>query len=104
MNSCVDKKALRFGEPIVSPPDSAIDPRLFTERDDRRPALISIPEARRQLGIGRSRVYELLRDGELLAVKLGARTLVVSDSVAAFIARLPPARFQASSVAKGWRP
>ena len=63
-------------------------------------ALLNIRAACQRLGIGRSRVYELLRDGELRAVKLGARTLVTSDSVENFIERLPPARFQAPSPVK----
>lgn len=66
-------------------------------------ALLSIHAACQRLGIGRSRVYELLRDGALRAVKLGARTLVTSDSVDNFIGQLPPARFLAPSPIKAKR-
>ena len=39
-----------------------------------QPLYLSITEAAAQLGISRSRIYELLRDRELSARKLGRRS------------------------------
>jgi len=49
------------------------------------PLNVSIPEAARLLGIGRSSVYELLSvsDGRLKSVKIGSRRLVSLASVKA---------------------
>ena len=41
------------------------------------------------IGIGRSKVYEEIRDGKLRAKKLGARTLITADAAAAYLANLP---------------
>jgi len=39
-------------------------------------------------GIGRTKVFELIKNGELRAVKIGRRTFVVAESVSDFIRRL----------------
>jgi len=59
--------------------------------DDARPdrRLASIPGTTEILGgISRSRVYELLAAGELEAVKIGSRRLVVVASIDAYVERL----------------
>ena len=38
--------------------------------------LVSVEEAARRLGVGRSLVYELLASGQIPRVKIGRRTLV----------------------------
>lgn len=48
------------------------------------PLNVSILEAARILGIGRSKAYELLAAGKLEGAKLGARTLVRVASIKAF--------------------
>jgi excisionase family DNA binding protein len=53
--------------------------------DDR--ALVSIPEACRILGLGRSTAYELF-DKEITTVKIGKRRLVVRSSIGEFVRRL----------------
>ncbi len=50
---------------------------------------ISVGEAVHRFGIGRTKLYELIRDGEIEAVKLGRRTLIRAGSVRAFIDSLP---------------
>lgn len=51
--------------------------------------LVSVAEAQRTLGgICRSHVYELIAHGELEAVKLGRRRMVVAASIDAYIERL----------------
>jgi len=47
------------------------------------PILISIPDAGRALGIGRSKIYELLNSGDLETVTIGRRRLVRVESVKA---------------------
>lgn len=47
-----------------------------------------IPEAGEVLGIGRTKVYELLEAGELASVKIGKRRLIPHESLVAYVARL----------------
>jgi excisionase family DNA binding protein len=49
---------------------------------------VSITEAAHMLGVGRSKLYELLGSGELQSVKLGTRRLVRVASVRDFSATL----------------
>jgi len=51
--------------------------------------LLPLNEAARTLGVGRSKVYYLIADGEIEAIKVGSKTCVVVESVKAFIARQP---------------
>lgn len=66
---------------------------MIDDTPKTHPRLLSIKEVRQQTGLGRSTIYALLAKGRLHAVKAGARTLVSSDSVAAFVAQLPTAKF-----------
>jgi len=45
--------------------------------------LTSITEAAKALGIGRSKAYQLIADGQLETVTIGRRRLVRTDSVRA---------------------
>lgn len=58
-------------ERLPSLPSSAIAP----------PMLMSVRDAATTLGIGRSKLYELIADGQLEVVHLGRRTLVTVASV-----------------------
>jgi excisionase family DNA binding protein len=51
----------------------------------------SIPEAARLLGIGRTSLYALIRDGHLEARKIGRRTVVLMTSIDRLVASLPAA-------------
>lgn len=42
---------------------------------------ISINDAAKALGIGRSSVYTLLKSGRLDAIKIGRRTLLTTESI-----------------------
>lgn len=44
-----------------------------------------------ELGVGLTTVYHLVKGGKLKAVKLGRRTLITGESLAAYIASLPDA-------------
>jgi predicted DNA-binding transcriptional regulator AlpA len=52
-------------------------------------ALVSIPEVKERVGgLSRSRIYQLIRDGELQRVKIGARAFVTEESLSSFFDRL----------------
>ena len=50
---------------------------------------LSVGEAVRMFGIGRTKLYELIQRGDIEAVKLGRRTLIRAASARAFIDNLP---------------
>lgn len=54
---------------------------------------VRIDHAVRILGIGRTKLYELIGSGDLEIIRIGRRTLVLRPSIDALIARLraPPA-------------
>lgn len=49
--------------------------------------LCSIAEAARFLGIGRTKIYEMISKGELVSIHIGTRRLVKIDSIEALIER-----------------
>lgn len=53
------------------------------------PISLTIDEACKQTGIGRTKLYELLRSGEIKRRKLGQRTLILSDELKAYVTALP---------------
>lgn len=48
---------------------------------------VRIADATKMLGIGRSKLYELIGAGEVETIKLGAATLIIVDSIQALIER-----------------
>lgn len=53
------------------------------------PRLVSMPDSSKLLGgIGRTKLYELVRRGEVTRVKLGARSFITADSLANYLDRL----------------
>jgi len=52
-----------------------------------KPLLVSIAEAGFQLSLPNNEIAALIRDGELVAVKVRGQVLVVYDSLAAFTRR-----------------
>lgn len=50
------------------------------------PVLISVKEAAKALGLGRTTIYELINGGQLEAVKLGSRRLIKVASMQRLIA------------------
>jgi excisionase family DNA binding protein len=47
---------------------------------------VSINEAAKALGLGRTSIYAMIADGRLEAFKLGRRTLVKADSIRRLVA------------------
>jgi excisionase family DNA binding protein len=56
---------------------------------DMTPYSLTITEACKRYGIGRSRLYELIATKQIAAKKLGARTLVLAESIEGYLAALP---------------
>jgi len=49
------------------------------------PVTVRIPEAMRMLGLGRSKLYELIGDGKIATIKVGRSRLVVMRSIHDFV-------------------
>lgn len=62
--------------------------------------LISIRDAAQMLGIGRSKLYDLMGAGQLTTVQIGRRRLVRADSVRALAFGRPANGHGPSSVAE----
>lgn len=45
------------------------------------PITVTIQGAKQALGIGTTKIYELIGDGRLRTIKLGRRTLIRTDSI-----------------------
>lgn len=63
--------------------------------DGTTPLLISLAEVEVLLGVSRTTLWRLLRDGQMASVKVGRRTKVVKADVDDFIERL---RAQAAQI------
>lgn len=61
--------------------------RNVAERPSIAPVTMRVPEACRYLGIGRSTLYVLIGKGEIETIKLGASTLVVTESLQRLVDR-----------------
>ena len=55
------------------------------------PEAVPVPQAGRMIGCGRSKVYELLSDGELPSLLLGGKRLVRVAAIRALLAKLEQA-------------
>lgn len=51
--------------------------------------LYRVDEARAALGVGLTKLYELLASGELEAKRLGRRTLITAESLERYVESLP---------------
>jgi excisionase family DNA binding protein len=51
------------------------------------PLTVRVADAARMLGIGKTKIYELIAEHEIEALKLGSATLIVFGSLEAFIER-----------------
>lgn len=53
------------------------------------PLLLPLPEACKALGLGRSKLYELIASGNITTRKVGRKTLIPREELVRFAARLP---------------
>lgn len=51
---------------------------------------MTITDAVAYSGIGRTKLYELIKEGKLTPRKLGARTLILTEELDAYVRGLPP--------------
>jgi|GEM_PF-2107843 len=66
----------------------AVMPGLPSRADASPPRLtVRVVDATRMLGIGRSKLYELIGAGEVETIKLGTATLIIVDSIYALVER-----------------
>ena len=56
--------------------EAALPPEPGLEVAQVAPEAVSVEQARRIFGVGRSKLYELMRDGTLPSIKLGKRRLL----------------------------
>jgi excisionase family DNA binding protein len=68
-------------------------PRPISRRAPLPVIALGPADAADVLGIGKTRVYELLTDGRITARKEGTRTLIDYASMVAYFATLPAAEF-----------
>jgi excisionase family DNA binding protein len=52
--------------------------------------LYTVAEVQELTGLGRWKLYDLIRDGSLCSVKIGACRRIPADALRDFIASLPP--------------
>ncbi|MFC5358240.1 helix-turn-helix domain-containing protein [Azospirillum himalayense] len=50
---------------------------------------LSVAEAKSKIGVGTTKFYELLNEGKIEAVKVGRKTLVLTESLEKYVANLP---------------
>lgn len=60
------------------------------------PLFLRVSEACRMIGVGRTKLYELVASGHVTARKIGSRTLIEMASIRAFAASLPTIDQQAA--------
>lgn len=60
---------------------------MMPDNDRLEPICVRIREAVRLSGLSRSRVYELMRSGDIEFAKVGGSTLILLDSLRRFIER-----------------
>jgi excisionase family DNA binding protein len=63
------------------------------------PIGLSPIEAAQFLGTSRSRIYRLLREGRLVALKQGVATIITMESLTAYVGSLPAATFRRPAIA-----
>jgi excisionase family DNA binding protein len=53
------------------------------------PLVLGVRDAAAFIGLSRSRLYELIGDGQIEARKLGSRTVVPTESLRSFVTNAP---------------
>ena len=59
---------------------------------------LSIAESCQVSGLGRTKIYEAIGAGELIAKKAGSRTIILTRHLAAYLDNLPVADFASGEV------
>lgn len=64
-----------------------INPQSPSNEEDIHRLAYRIEDAAVALGVGRTLVYRLIRDGQLAVIKIGGRSLIAATELHAFLAR-----------------
>ena len=83
----------------AAPVGAASSPHNAATSDATRgaaPISATVNETARLIGLSRTTIFRLLAAGEIRAVKVGSRTLVLWESVLAYMASRPAAAFQSA--------
>lgn len=62
---------------------------MNTQASDLQPEGLSLLEACKVAGLGRTTVYQAIADGQLVARKVGKRTLILRQDLHRFLTALP---------------
>ena len=62
-------------------------PASSSEKEPPSPVTVRVPGALQMTGLSRAKLYALIAEGEIEIVKVGAVTLIVVDSIRAFVER-----------------
>ena len=62
---------------------------------------LSVAESCQVSGIGRTKIYQAIGAGELIAKKAGSRTIILPKHLAAYLDNLPVADFASGEVSPG---
>lgn len=54
-----------------------------------KPVSLTVDDATQYCGIGRTKLYELIREGKFSARKMGKKTLLLTEELDAYIRSLP---------------
>lgn len=57
----------------------------MSDRPALEPISVKLPEAVRLTGLSRSRIYELMKSGDIEFAKVGSSTLILVESLRAFV-------------------
>lgn len=103
MDMLLRGRGVRKPEPRV--PDPRPEPEGLelapTTRPSPAPLCVRIPAAAKMLGIGRTKVYQLINRGELEIIKLDDSVLIPVRSLEAFVARHSVARKRSDEAGSG---
>lgn len=62
-----------------------------------RPLLLSVADTSRKLGIGKTRLYQTLREGRLSSLRIGRKRLITAESVERLIVEAASSDISASA-------
>lgn len=73
---------------MTNAPENEEDTDRMEATTEPRRLLWTTEEAARELGIGRTRMYELLRSGEVRSIKLGRSRRIRPEDLAEYVEKL----------------
>lgn len=85
----MEQYLFNLSQPVEDLGDARVQPNLWLLTSEEMPPLLfSCEEVARLLHVGRGKVYDLLRTGELRSIKVGGCRRVSAKALADFVGRL----------------